>query len=131
MRYLPSPPLSRARAFIMVEYPSFVLAATEHLHRRIAKMSERIHQLEDALAILQAKSSNEPHPLLSDGLSKNKPVDEDEDMGTPEQSTAGSGDVVSAFGMLSMSDHGVSRFFGPTGGTEVCSALASAHRNPY
>ncbi|TBU24177.1 hypothetical protein BD311DRAFT_672335 [Dichomitus squalens] len=97
----------------------FVLAATEHLHRRIAKMSERIHQLEDALAILQAKSSNEPHPLLSDGLSKNKNIDSDDDMLAPEQPTAASGDVVSAFGMLSMSDHGVSRFFGPTGGTEV------------
>ncbi|KAI0741386.1 fungal-specific transcription factor domain-containing protein [Daedaleopsis nitida] len=93
----------------------FVLAATEHLHRRIAKMSDRIHQLEDALAILQAKSSNDPHPLLSEGSSKLANMDEDEDIHPIEQV---SGDVVTAFGMLSMSDRGISRFFGPTGGTE-------------
>lgn len=111
----------RARPSLMHEYsPSFVLAATEHLHRRIAKMSERIHQLEDALAIMQAKGSNEPHPLLSDGSSKGKSMDDDDDLLLPDQSVASSGDVVTAFGMLSMSDRGVSRFFGPTGGTEVC-----------
>ncbi|KAI1790217.1 fungal-specific transcription factor domain-containing protein [Ganoderma leucocontextum] len=96
----------------------FVLAATEHLHRRLAKMSERVHQLEDALAIMQARGSNEPHPLLSDGASKNKNMDDDDDILAPDQSVASSGDVVTAFGMLSMSDRGVSRFFGPTGGTE-------------
>ncbi|RDX50893.1 hypothetical protein OH76DRAFT_370048 [Lentinus brumalis] len=96
----------------------FVLAATEHLHRRIAKMSERIHQLEDALAIMQAKGSNDPHPLLSDGFTKNKNMDEDEDVDLEGPGPSGSGDVVSAFGMLSMSERGVSRFFGPTGGTE-------------
>ncbi|KAI0358170.1 hypothetical protein OH77DRAFT_1421465 [Trametes cingulata] len=96
----------------------FVLAATEHLHRRIAKMSERIHQLEDALAILQAKCSNDPHPLLSDGKTKVRSMDEDEDLTPPDMGNATSSDVVAAFGMLSVSDHGVSRFFGPTGGTE-------------
>ena len=99
-------------------YNSFVLAATEHLHRRIAKMSERIHQLEDALAITQAKCSNDPHPLLADGIARAKSMDEDDDIPV-EPVAAGSGDVVSAFGMLSMSERGVSRFFGPTGGTEV------------
>ena len=83
----------------------------------MAKMRERIHQLEDALAILQAKSSNEPHPLLSDSNIKRRNMDEDDDFDIPE---APSGDVVSAFGMLSMTEQGISRFFGPTGGTEVC-----------
>ena len=85
-------------------------------------MSERIHQLEDALAIMQAKSSNDPHPLLSDGLTKNKNMDEDEELDSQVPGPSSSGDVVSAFGMLSMSERGVSRFFGPTGGTEVCNA---------
>ncbi|KAI8996460.1 fungal-specific transcription factor domain-containing protein [Trametes punicea] len=96
----------------------FVLAATEHLHRRIAKMSERIHQLEDALAIVQAKCSNDPHPLLSDGKMKARSTDEDDDFAPEDMDTVTPSDVVSAFGMLSVSDHGVSRFFGPTGGTE-------------
>ncbi|KAI0332681.1 hypothetical protein GY45DRAFT_1368915 [Cubamyces sp. BRFM 1775] len=96
----------------------FVLAATEHLHRRIAKMSERIHQLEDALAILQAKCSNDPHPLLSDIKGKSSMTDDDDDFMPQDLGTVTPTDVVSAFGMLSVSDHGVSRFFGPTGGTE-------------
>ncbi|OSD05404.1 hypothetical protein PYCCODRAFT_1533505 [Trametes coccinea BRFM310] len=99
----------------------FVLAATEHLHRRIAKMSERIHQLEDALAITQAKCSNDPHPLLSDGKMKARGLEEDDEVPPEEMGTVTPTDVVSAFGMLSVSDHGVSRFFGPTGGTEVSS----------
>ena len=49
---------------------SFVMAATDHLHRRMAKMSERIRQLEDALSILHNRTtdadSHEPHPLLRD-----------------------------------------------------------------
>ncbi|OBZ73746.1 putative transcriptional regulatory protein C1F7.11c [Grifola frondosa] len=95
----------------------FVLAATEHLHRRIAMMSERIRQLEDALAILQAKCSNDPHPLLSDGQIKSA-SEQDEDILFPEAEPSNPSDVVKAFGMLSVSDNGVSRFFGPTGGTE-------------
>ncbi|KAI0820265.1 fungal-specific transcription factor domain-containing protein [Trametes gibbosa] len=106
----------------------FVLAATEHLHRRIAKMSERVHQLEDALAILQAKSSNDPHPLLTDGKTKLRNMDEDEDFTPLDADAVAPPDVVSAFGMLSMSDRGVSRFFGPTGGTEYL--LFSDNENP-
>ncbi|THU95168.1 hypothetical protein K435DRAFT_666942, partial [Dendrothele bispora CBS 962.96] len=45
-----------------------VVAATEHLHRRISRLSSRIHQLEDALAALHAKHSREPHPLLLDSI---------------------------------------------------------------
>lgn len=101
----------------------FVLAATEHLHRRIAKMGERIRQLEDALAILQAKYSNEPHPLLHDENSITAATPEQEEempITEPSSSSAAPDDqVIEAFGTLSMLEHGVSRFFGPTGGTEV------------
>ncbi|KAK7461295.1 hypothetical protein VKT23_008474 [Stygiomarasmius scandens] len=38
----------------------------------------------------------------------------------------GGRDVIDAFGTLSISDHGISRFFGPTGGSE--SLLADLHR---
>lgn len=99
-------------------YSRFVLAATEHLHRKIAKMGERIRQLEDALAILQAKSSNEPHPLLS-GSEANVVAEHDEEPIMPDQMPSNSGEVIDAFGTLSISDYGTSRFFGPTGGTEV------------
>ncbi|KAL4249930.1 hypothetical protein ABKN59_002009 [Abortiporus biennis] len=97
----------------------FVLAATEHLHKRIAKMGERIRQLEDALAILQAKCSNEPHPLLrDDALAANTPEQEEDGPAKEPSPMNGSTEVIEAFGTLSVYDHGMSRFFGPSGGTE-------------
>ncbi|KAF9819341.1 hypothetical protein IEO21_02229 [Rhodonia placenta] len=94
----------------------FVLAATEHLHRRIAKMSERVRQVEDALAILQAKCSNQPHPLLSGGRASS--VDPDDDSPDLEPAQTSPLNVTDTFGMLSISNSGVSTFFGPTGGVE-------------
>ncbi|KAF8448743.1 fungal-specific transcription factor domain-containing protein [Boletus edulis BED1] len=97
----------------------FVLAATEHLHRRIAKMSERIRQLEDALSGLQSQHSTEPHPLLREDLLGVSHQD-DEPFTPPDESGAPghSPEVLDTFGTLSITDHGISRFFGPTGGTE-------------
>lgn len=46
---------------------SLVLADTETLHQKIAAMSDRIRQLEDALAILHSTAggpTGDPHPLL-------------------------------------------------------------------
>ncbi|KAI0075317.1 hypothetical protein K474DRAFT_1664369 [Panus rudis PR-1116 ss-1] len=94
----------------------FVLAATEHLHKRIAKMGERIRQLEDALAILQAKHSNEPHPLLRDDTPVNMEKEDDGPISDPTSTKTS--EVIEAFGTLSVYEHGVSRFFGPSGGTE-------------
>ncbi|CAA7261067.1 unnamed protein product [Cyclocybe aegerita] len=97
----------------------FVLAATEHLHRRIAHLSGRIRQLEDALAVIHAKHSTEPHPLLHEDL-----IAAEEHDVTEERGEGGSGsapqhkEVMDAFGTLSISEHGISRFFGPTGGSE-------------
>ncbi|KAI0940717.1 hypothetical protein AcV7_003021 [Taiwanofungus camphoratus] len=94
----------------------FVLAATEHLHQRIAKMGERIRQLEDALAILQARNFNNPHPLL---INDQADLDADQDeMPALEREYISSPEPVDASGMLSISAHGSSTFFGPTGGTE-------------
>ncbi|KAF8073307.1 fungal-specific transcription factor domain-containing protein [Lyophyllum atratum] len=105
----------------------FVLAATEHLHRRISNLSGRIRQLEDALSSLQAKHSADPHPLLHEDLVVG---DDDEGvggigigMGGVEEEGPGAvaghaPDIIDAFGTLSISDHGISRFFGPTGGSE-------------
>ncbi|KAL0575282.1 hypothetical protein V5O48_006683 [Marasmius crinis-equi] len=104
----------------------FVLAATEHLHRRISKLSGRIRELEDALASLHSKHSTQPHPLLDESLievaaeegdvvDKVKAIVGDE---PAEVINTGGGDAIDAFGTLSISDHGISRFFGPTGGSE-------------
>ncbi|KAL0954257.1 hypothetical protein HGRIS_005385 [Hohenbuehelia grisea] len=105
----------------------FVLAATEHLHRRISRLSARIRQLEDALADLQARHSKDPHPLLHEDLLA---ATDDENDGTTlgdEPMGAAPPEVIDAFGTLSISDHGISRFFGPTGGSE---SLLLANSNP-
>lgn len=47
---------------------SFILANTEELHTKIAEMSDRIQQLEDAVAMMQPSLSSEPHPLLHPDL---------------------------------------------------------------
>ncbi|KAF9224214.1 hypothetical protein BS17DRAFT_780653 [Gyrodon lividus] len=96
----------------------FVLAATEHLHRRITKMSERIRQLEDALGELQSQHSTEPHPLLRDDLlGVNQKDDEASSADEPGLSNHPT-ELLDAFGTLSITEHGISRFFGPTGGSE-------------
>ncbi|KAI6096910.1 hypothetical protein EDD16DRAFT_1499936 [Pisolithus croceorrhizus] len=96
----------------------FVLAATEHLHRRLAKMSERIRQLEDALGELQAKHFVEPHPLLRpDLLEAPQPGDVGSLSAGDPAFLEHTPELVEALGTLSVSDSGTSRFFGPTGGS--------------
>jgi len=109
------------RSVLIAFRASFVLAATEHLHNQIAKLSARIRTLEDALAFLQAKHSTEPHPLLRDDwLGVNTEGDDEpaiaDEIGTPVNNS----DIINSFGTLSILDNGTSRFFGPTGGSEVC-----------
>ena len=92
-----------------------MLAATEHLHHRITRLSARIRELEDALAKLQAERSTDPHPLLHEDL-----IEEVDSPMTDGEGAAGHArDAIDALGTLSISDTGISRFFGPTGGSEV------------
>ena len=95
-----------------------MLAATEHLHRRISRLSARIRELEDALAKLQAERSSDPHPLLHSDLLE---IDEEVDspMADAEGAVGQATDVIDALGTLSISDNGISHFFGPTAGSEV------------
>jgi hypothetical protein len=109
----------------------FVLAATEHLHNRIAKLSTRIRTLEDALAELQAQHSTEPHPLLCYDI-PNVTVEGDEDPLADDSGNPVSNlDLINALGTLSISDHGISHFFGPTGGSEVCHSLGNLSRTQH
>ncbi|KAJ3798734.1 fungal-specific transcription factor domain-containing protein [Lentinula aff. detonsa] len=141
----------------------FVLAATEHLHRRISRLSGRIRELEDALASIHSKyapDGEQPHPLLENdwlweveegadddelepgsnrgrkisklpsdlharimsvGIVDSDAMDESNGGGSLRRNSRekrGTGDVIDALGTLSISNHGISRFFGPTGGSE-------------
>ena len=66
-------PASNPHWFHYCKFSSFdglstILASTEDLHRRNEQLSERVRELETALATLQASLSDNPHPLLSDDL---------------------------------------------------------------
>ena len=79
-------------------------------------MGDRIRHLEDALALLQSSVSKEPHPLLSENAIV---IDVDIADKPHESEDEVTGDVSTALGTLSVSDQGLSRFFGSTGGTDL------------
>lgn len=96
-----------------------MLADTEQLHRKIAEMSERIRQLEDALAIFQAGISTERHPLLRDelltikfGPEVRRTVDDEYTRNALSQS-------IDALGTLTIGEHGETKYIGRSGGSEV------------
>lgn len=104
----------------------FVLADTEKLHKKIAEMSDRIRQLEDALAILQGTVTREPHPLLRRDLLSIKSglelhgapadghrVNEDGSINETEES-----ETLDAFGTLAVSEDGGATFYGRSAGSE-------------
>ena len=110
-------------------FSRFILADTEQLHNKIAEMSHRIRQLEDALAIFQSAVSEEPHALLSDELMKikfgaealprSKKMEEDEER---TQQT------IDAIGTLTLNESGAGAYFGRSAGSEV-RVLDSLHGN--
>lgn len=122
-------------SMIRAMYPSklrpchrFVLADTEALHQKIATMSDRIRQLEDALAILQSTSSSETHPLLSRELLKIKSSLElhaasgaNDSDGSPSRGQE-EGELeqsIDSFGTLAIRDDGGATFYGVSAGQEV------------
>lgn len=90
-------------------------------------MSDRIRQLEDAVAILQSTLSSEPHPLLARELLKIKSSIElhaavDDDVaaqGTRKQEPEEEESVMDAFGTLAIRDDGAATFYGRSAGSEV------------
>ncbi|KAF8624946.1 hypothetical protein AX17_006972 [Amanita inopinata Kibby_2008] len=106
----------------------FILADTEQLHSKIAEMSHRIRQLEDALAIFQSTVSDERHPLLTDELVKIKfgaealsprtrrtKVEDEDDEDKTQQS-------IDAIGTLTLNESGDVKYFGQSAGSETLMA---------
>ena len=120
-----SVPLSRCASIspLCPRFHRFILADTEHLHRKIADMSHRIRRLEDAVAILQSAVSDERHPLLSDELLKIKFGPEATDgrqVGVgPEDQAAKQSQSIDALGTLTLGDSGEVKYFGMSAGCEV------------
>lgn len=103
-------------------YPvRFVLSDTQDLHSRIVNMSQRIRQLEDALAITTTHSDPN-HPLLADHLLSIKFGPEtgegsasyDEDM---HEDDTNEGSSIQSMGTFALSTRGEMKYFGPSGGS--------------
>ena len=107
----------------------FVLADTEKLHQKIAKMSDRIRLLEDALAILQSTVTGpggEPHPLLhrdlltiKSSIELHSATQTGEDSVDPDQVEVDDEQYIDAFGTLAIHDDGAATFYGRSAGSEV------------
>lgn len=101
----------------------FILADTEQLHEKIYEMSNRIRQLEDALAILQSTVSDLRHPLLAEELLKVKFGSESIN---PRQATTSDDESpttsksIDALGTLTLGSSGEIQYFGSSAGSEVC-----------
>ncbi|THU97620.1 hypothetical protein K435DRAFT_819108 [Dendrothele bispora CBS 962.96] len=91
----------------------FVLAATEHLQGKMAKLEARMHALEDALAIAQTEESDVPHPLLLSGKEvKEEPVAALQTVTEDADAEAeGASNLADALGTLYIDKEGFSRFF--------------------
>ncbi|KAK0469060.1 uncharacterized protein EV420DRAFT_1492278 [Desarmillaria tabescens] len=102
----------------------FVLADTEKLHQKIAHMSDRIRQLEDALMILQSTVTTEPHPLLDRDLLKIKSSIElhaaiqESGNNAAQAEESDDSQYIDAFGTLAIRDDGAATFYGRSAGQE-------------
>ncbi|KAG9313765.1 hypothetical protein JVU11DRAFT_6124 [Chiua virens] len=104
----------------------FVLADTEKLHEKILLMSDRIRQLEDALAVLQSSiAPSESHPLLRRDLLDVKSIidlhvaiDDERDRKASESRADDDSQYIEAFGTLALRDDGAATFYGRSAGSE-------------
>ena len=87
-------------------------------------MSQRIRDLEDALALLQASISAEKHILLRNELLLIKNGPERQRSAEPDTHEDPLAAPVDAFGTLTIGDSGESRYFGASAGSEVCPITA-------
>ena len=99
--------------------PRVIVHDTARLHSKIAEMGQRIRHLEDALAILHSETSNETHPLLRDELMSIKSLEKEHPVEEKKHVEDGSADLIDAIGTLTISDHGESKYFGRSAGSEV------------
>jgi hypothetical protein len=79
----------------------FILANTEVLHDKIGTLSNRVRQLEDALAEAYAMYNSERHPLLSDDLLQIKrPLERESRNELPSLPEADTAEAIDAVGSL-------------------------------
>lgn len=121
-----NPPFSKASVLCSLNILfllSFILADTQDLHDEVDRLRTRIRELEQALATLQAQTSQEPHPLLEQGFtftiaathrpsakSKSKSKSKLSETESPDESDEDK--LIDTFGSLALNpDDGSSRWY--------------------
>lgn len=104
----------------------FILADTDRLHKKITEMSDRIRQLEDALAILQSSTTRDMHPLLrpdllgiKSGLELHSAINHRAAGQPTPQDVDEQSQQIDVPGTLNVRDDGAARFYGHSAGSEV------------
>lgn len=104
----------------------FILADTDRLHRKISEMSDRIRQLEDALAILQSSTTRDAHPLLrpdlltiKSGLELHAAINPATGQPHTEREAEEASQAIDHFGTLALEDGGGAKYYGSSAGSEV------------
>lgn len=102
-----------------------MLQATQHLVGEKSKLEVRMHALEDALAIAHATTSDgtRPHPLLENAESDHDEEEQPALKSVVDDPNEPRSQLADALGTLYIEKDGGSRFFGPSGGAEVCLPL--------
>jgi hypothetical protein len=85
--------------------------SSEKLREKIKELTQRIHQLEDALSLLQSTVSNEVHPLLTDKHRVSAEL-------APDAADLENRAVTNALGSLTIRDR-EQTFFGQAAGSET------------
>jgi len=88
------------------------------MHRKIKKMGQRIRQLEDALAILQASVSSEPHPLLGEEYTTKFPFKRSEANDATQVAQVSVSELADELGTLDLLEGGHARYVGRLEGSE-------------
>ncbi|KAH7914632.1 fungal-specific transcription factor domain-containing protein [Hygrophoropsis aurantiaca] len=96
----------------------FVLASTQELHEKISELSNRVRELEDGLRVSHSYVANDMHPLLTEELLQIKaplqrepPSNRNIVKGETKEEEQ-NGEVVDAFGSLSISATGGAKYYG-------------------
>jgi len=98
--------------------PRFVLASTQELHEKISVLCSRVRELEDALRHSHSLVSPDRHALLADDLLQIKaplqrepPSHRNVPKGNVKEEEQ-NGEIVDAFGSLSINASGGTKYFG-------------------
>lgn len=97
------------------------------LREKTAVMAERIHQLEEALAVAHAKTSTDVHTLLVQTEEGQKDRSADQ----PSQSNSSNNDVIDAFGTLSIGSDGRTKYHNQSAGADVSSQASIFHETTF